>query len=594
MVVSDPEENSSNRERLAACSFHARIGLRSRLQGEGDDDSRAPQAKTMKPLEPLLPYLIPLAGAWLTGMLFSGRAPFYVRRWLYSLTLVVVLASLFYVGGGAPEALSFPLSSSPLASIGTLEFVWDTLSRQMAFLLIAVLSLVGLSMLGQPMGRFEAVSRLILVGAAMATCSAADLFTLSLAWGLSALALLAVEVLEAPDEEVRSTSRIIWFNLISTALLVMANVLASVDHDNTPFSYLASGAISSRFLMLAAVLRLGLYPLVSRLERRWVPYLVSLCTAGYLWLRIGGLISLTALPVGWLSALGGGMLFATGLLASLSADAVTALPYMLLNGITLMVLAPLLNSQTGFAVAFITVMNMGLAFALLQAAGREETLRARAPWGFLPVGVALGSLAGWPLTAGFLGHWAFLSICQTSQAPVLFFLASMSYVLVSVPVWQRLQERRAASKDSAPGGAWGTAVWATALAVILVLVGLTPEWMERVWGGSAVDLSLVSPRTLLSGAGKQLQVLAFVAALGPLLGGYAMHQIMLDLPRRLSRVLHLLHDLLSFEWLHWSVQGALNGVYGLLGRALVFIEESFYMVWVLVWSLAVALYLVVR
>ena len=544
---------------------------------------------------PLLPLAIPLGGAGASWILPSGPFLGRLRRWTYVLTLLVTCAMLL-----AAPAIDFCqadlLFSLPGVELdGALQLRLGDLGIGFGSLLTGVLALAGISMLAYPMERSEAVPPLIMVLGGIWTVSAANLLTLCLGWTLTDAALLSADVIHAPEEHIPHAVRRALTNLLSSLALVMATVLIGSEHGHTQFSDLVLTGIPLKLLTLAALLRLGLYPLPGSLRRRPVTYVASICTGGYLWLRIAGLISGGATGYHWLVALCGAGLLAGGLLAALSDSWASAWPYVLLGEVASLVLAPLLDPVAGGAVAWILAINAALCIGLIgvddQAPSTAAT-RRRSP---LPRAVGLMSLAGWPLTLGFTAHWSYLSLCQSAGLSGAVVLASLTYLLASLPVWQWLGHVGREAKRHGSDPTWSRhvpLVGQSLVALFLVFLGIELALSARPWPGLPGELQLASLRVLFRADAKSLGELACAATVVPLAGSYILHRLKVGIAGdRSAGTFRVASALLELDWLYVVVERTVARLQRLVEVASAAVEGPFYLGWTLLWTLVIVLYL---
>lgn len=146
-----------------------------------------------------------------------------------------------------------------------------------------------------------------------------------------------------------------------------------------------------------------------------------------------------------------------------------------------------LNSRVGVTLALLSLAMRsfglilfagGLSGLRLHSGGGDslETLRGigwKAPWStaaFLFGGL---SIAGWPISAGFVGRWA---LCRTlvSSQPMTALLLALAGAGVMTGVWRALSVLLIRSPTSRDSNVLGTSEgWLTALAVIVaILVGI--------------------------------------------------------------------------------------------------------------------------
>jgi hypothetical protein len=545
----------------------------------------------------VLPLLSSLVGAFAVWILPSRNPAPLIRRWIYFLTLLVTFLSLVILGAHSSGKLEMPFWRPLFAYGETLQFSFDVLGINLALLLVGMLAFVGLSMMSRSMERFESVILLLLSGAGIGICASSNLITLCLLWVLMDLALLGLDIVRVPDESIPHAIRNVLGNLVSTIALVIATILLMVEQADTNLAGLALQGFPLRMMMLAALLRLGIYPLPGSLKRRWEAYLASLCTGGYLWLRITSLAPQGLSDTHWLIPLCGGALLITGLLAGLAFDFATALPYILLNGITAAVLAPMLDPTIGFPVSFVMTINLGLCLALLRVDVQVRPIAPLGRWARLPLGLTLASLAGWPLTLGFVAHWAFLRLCWTGGWYHLAWLGSASYLLTSIPMWQRFRQmRREVVEDGTPSrwNVYSAMICASIVSLLLILFGVYPALLAQVWPVLSGQFRLPTLAALWTGDLRLLAGLALMVIIVPGLGSHVLQRLRGNVSGNLARGFDAVSALLELDWFYLGTEGILTRLRVLVNQAAIAMEEGLCLGWVLLWSLVVVLYLVGR
>ena len=557
--------------------------------------------KDTGPLLLLLPLVIPLAGIWAIWVLPSRMVSPDSRRRVHLGILISTCIALWVAKSAEVGTARLPFWG-PLSAYGEpLEFSLDSLSFAFSLLLVGSLTVAGLSMMMRPIERFESVSALLLVEAGIGVCAASNLLTLCLAWMLMDVALLSMDIVRVPDESIPHAARNVLVNLCSTLALIVVTTLTLSQRGEGQLSGLALSGLPLKLLAIASLLRLGIYPLPGGLKRRWEVYLASLCTGGYLWLRLITLSPGEFPGVGGLVFLGCGSLVITGLLAGFSSDLATALPYVLSHGIAAFVLAPLLVPDSGYAIAFVTAINLALCLTLLRA---DAQVRPVSPWGRrarLPLMIALASLAGWPLTLGFIAHWSLLKLFWVMGPQSMVWLGSLSYLCCSIPLWQRFRYVLREIRDESALPRWGVQVaffCAAAVAVVLVVAGIYLPFSGRTWSAwpeqsaAAVGLQPVSFGALIGGSVATWAVLALGAVIVPFVGSYAVQRLWAAVPGGWVQRVDATGALLELDWLYAAADRVLARIWSLSTRGLSLIEESLYLGWTLIWVLVVVLYLV--
>jgi len=217
-------------------------------------------------------------------------------------------------------------------------------------------------------------------------------------------------------------------------------------------------------------------------------------------------------------------------------------------------------------------------------------------WARAPLVLALGSLVGWPGTLGFTAHWLFLRLCWLEGRGGLLLAASISFLLLTVPLWPRLRQvMREVWPSTLPSlfSARLALAMAALGALFLVVLGLTPTLFGLFWP-DAPDLMPPSVLDMFSGGVVQLTTLVLTVIIFPAMGSYALQGLWESLPERIGHWGDTLGFLLELDWLHAGLDYALDRAGRVLTRTMVAVEEGLYLGWALLWVLVVALYLVGR
>jgi len=542
----------------------------------------------LAPIVSLLPLAIPFAGAAIAWALPARSFFPRLRRWLYLAALLatgVLLISARSRGLG-PVALPIALPGSPYRD--ALQFSFTQLGVGFGTLLVGALTLAGLSAPGSPMERSQAVPGLLLALSGVWTALAGSLLTLCMGWVLTDLALLSSEVIRAPEESVPHTVRRALTGLLSSLALVAATVLAETGL----VSDLEVAGIPLRLVVLAGLLRLSPYPLPGSLKRRWPGCLASLCTGGYLWLRLAsqGLVELAGNS--WLLPLCASGLLVGGLLAGLPGD--EAWPHLLLVESAALILLPLLDPQGGSAVAWVVAINAALALALVGAGSQVRSNAAWDCWSLLPGAIAMASLLGWPVTLGFAAHWSLLRLCWEAGLRSLGWVASLAYCLASVAMWRWLARAPEQAQGRIRGAAWSDhlALAGRSLgAALLLLAGVGLPLSPRLWSALGAGLPPYPQPLLFGGNAKLLGLVALTSVAVPLQGSRALYALGTRISGGSLRALQVVGAVVELDWLYLAVERAVTRLQGLVERAAEVVEGPFYLSWTLLWGLAVVLYL---
>jgi formate hydrogenlyase subunit 3/multisubunit Na+/H+ antiporter MnhD subunit len=546
---------------------------------------------------PLVPILAPVIGACVIGLV-SSPAVTRARRWIYLSALVITWLSLVGLGLIQADTARFPFGRLFSVYGQVLEFSFGALSLHVAMLFVGVLTLVRVAGLNRPQRRDEAVFMLVLCSLVIAACSADNLLTLCAVWSVLDFVLIVTSLRETPEQELHHAVRCMMMHLVATTVLIMATVLVAADYNQTNFAYFLMDRRPTQLLMLAAILRMGAFPLPMQSRYRWEQTLVALCTGGYLWLQTAALSS-HMVGTGWLSALSVGALLATAAMALAARDLPAALPYLSLHSITLLILGPLLDSDLGFAGGLMMLINLGMTLGALAVNEQVRPFPPVGPRARWPLLVALAALGGWPLTAGFMARWTLFNAAWVAGAGSIFLWMSVTAVLTSVPVWRQfhlIRRDMGFEEQARPQPIlWAALSAAAALALSLVVLAVYPPLLARIWPAATMRVSLPTLFSL-PGAQPQLVLLLLSAVAGPLLGGHALDRAM-PLSTRRSEATEMLVTIvttLRLDWLYAGIESGLSVIKRVGERVISVVEESLYPSWILLWSIIIVMYFLER
>ena len=539
---------------------------------------------------PLLPVLIPFAGAGLLSVLPRMRSAVAPRRTVLSLVLLAAMLSFPLTHAGrAPVAQRFSLGPS-VPGLGSIHLAFDALAVHWGLLLLGTLMLLHGASLRVPMERSRAVWLLVAVGGAVWSFAATDVYSLAMAWGLIDVATVGYAARAMASR--RRAIRFAVGALLSTMATVVALVLSLGLAGDSGIEAALDVGTPALWLVAAAIVRQGVYPLVGGFCRPLGLGLLSVFTGSCLWLRIGGLAPALLAGFGGLLPYVGAALLIAATLALLAPEPASSRAYVLLNGALASILASILEPSAGLGVAFLTLMSTGLGLALAESSRIAEA-SASVSLGPVPRWAAWATLGGWPLTLGFVCHWALLKLCLQTGAHALGLLAILSHLLVAMALWKRrpeaparTQRRGAASWAARPWQVWFSATLCWAAAGGLILLGLAPGLLARFWPGMPAGTRVASLVTLLLGGISPSQgVVLALATLGPLWGCRLSARRLAPVTGQTRQAGHLVGAALELDWLYVALEASAAAVAREARKAFSLLEGPLYLAWVLVWIL---------
>ncbi|NLG26674.1 MAG: hypothetical protein GX557_02105 [Chloroflexi bacterium] len=551
-----------------------------------------------------LPFLVPLGGALLILILPQDRGvnldgPLsWVRRWLYLATMLLTLGVLLGVRARPQVVFQLPFLRGLLPYGENLAWCYDTLARTTSLLMTSALLLTGVGNMGGHQSRAQAVLTLLMLAAVIGMCLSWNLVTLLLMAMLLEVAVMSRSVIRVPEESLPHAKHQTWVNLASLVLLLLALVAGTAEQfGNQPAWYSADG-LARDLLVLAALLRMGVYPSPASTKRRWEVYLLSGGVGIYLWLRLA-LANPIDLPFGeWLVPLSWAAIGITSLLAALAPHYSLAVPWLILNQLAYIVLAPYLAPVTATSLVLLGMVHLVLWIGLLRidsdllvSGGHwDRRLRRWAPWPFV---VTLFSLAGAPFTLGGQVRWlALQATWQRGWANAVPVLAVL-FALASVPALQRLRQDWKRPRRPSTVQPWRlrAAVGAAYVAAAALLVlGV---------GGSAWARDLLRPYRAIAPvdaaagtpAWSRTLVLILTGYVVPLLGGTALSRFRRPFAERVTAVFEWLNAPLEIDWLYAAIEWAADKFKHATGALAAAIEGPFYLLWTVLCGLALAFYL---
>ena len=540
-----------------------------------------------------IPMIVFLAGTLLLLLLNRAAGP----RYRSPLVLLII--------GGAFLVLLFIARDLPVS--GTISRWRPFLGSDpayhvdgLAFLFAALMGLVGLASIAPGLGHSEYpggssyAALLALLAAGFSFVLSANLITLCASWVIFDLAFLwALAASDLGEPRMRIIPRVLNLSCLACLSLLAAALLLGDDSLSLRSGYISAPVFG--LILLAALMRVGLYPLhlwipigvEARLPARSLLHLVPASAGLYLLVRLsawtGDVLSLSkggGLPYGQVLTIAGSLAFFIGaLLAWAETDLSKTLSFIMI-------------SQVGYAVTSLAIakpptlvvlpsLNLVLCLGLLFLSQNRSELGSL--WARTASGLAMASLAGVPLTLGFVGRWhlyhslltggnlAFLALSLLAET-FLFAALLRLWAVVSIRVFP---SEFAYQKSSVVGAAL--------LAAPLLILGLHPS----VLGTLMEAVSFPTLADLL----RSTSVVQWVALFLPLLGGYLVHRHRRRIFDPVKTLWLKLAAVLSLEWLYSLLGQIVAGAASALRIAGRVSEGGEYLGWIVVMGLLAFLFL---
>ena len=467
---------------------------------------------------PVLPILILLGGALAIVLSRIVRFRQYdaIATFASLLALGVMVA---LAASGLPTRLTLVSAWQPLSVFGAPASLrverLDWLIGLVAILACASSALAGLAYPGER--RF--LSRALALGmtaALVAAAFSANLLTLAWAWGLfDSLFAIAALMRGGGAQAGRRTAFAVGFNGAAIVCVWIAALALNHAHQSQYWHLTQSSETARDFLALAAVLRLGLYPLSQWIppERADAPGRVALL---YVLPRLSGLhllIRLAALnalpqesPLSWLAALS---ILAGGALAWWRADSRDALPYLALSSAGAVALSGIGSSATSAPQSVLAAGAAGWALAIM-ALSLSRGFDRRLPWWSIGHALAFATLIGMPATLGFAAQTSLAANMTSHPNGVLIAFTLIGQALTFGAL---IRLTIAPAQNEAPSGRAAIGAYTAAIALAALPPFLLPA-IGRTAIPEVTPPSFEVVLTRLGGPGGVIVALPIAVAIG--------------------------------------------------------------------------------
>lgn len=532
------------------------------------------------PILLLLPVLILLGGALLIALTRLVRFPYA--------NALPAIVSILAVGAMIPLATSEPLELlisawQPLSVLSTpVALRVEPLMWLLSLIAIVISVSTAFATVTYTKQRHDLSWAVMLAAAAAFVTStfSANLLTLAIIWGVFDALLMIAQLLHDSDtEDMRHAAIIFAFNIASTSSVWIAALIINQAH-HSQFWHLIELPESARaWLALAAVLRLGLYPLNrwlliannETIGREALLYALSPLAGLYLLIRLA---SLDALPEGaMLTTLGAISIAAGGILAwwqsQIRAESGDARPYIILSAVGSVVLASSLSDIPGNN-ALTTLVNGAASWAFtVTALSVARSFDRRAPWWVIGYALLFANAIGLPASPGFAVR-ANLIVGVTSSADwALIAMVAVGETLTFAAI---IRVSISPAKDDAPASPVAIATY-----IIAYVLAFVPPFVLYAIGRQAIPEltppSLTSFLSSLSIAGGVL--FALPVALAVALERLTSHQT------AQSRLATIITGIVGLDWLYWLTSRLSDGIARALSGLTALLEGEGALLWAL-------------
>ena len=464
----------------------------------------------------------------------------------------------------------------------------------LAFLFAALMALVALASIAPGLSRSEYpegpshATLLALLAAGFSFVFSANLITLCASWVIFDLTFLwALAASDLGESRMSIIPRVLNLSCLACLSLLIAALLLGDDSLS-----LRSGSISAPvwgLILLAALVRVGLYPLhlwipigvEASLPARSLLHLVPVSAGLYLLTRLSAWTD-AGLPYGQALTVAGSLAYLAGaLLAWIEADHSKTLSFVMISQVGYAIVSLAIAKPLTMVVVLSSSLNLVLCLGLLFLSQDRSELGSL--WSRAASGLAMASLAGVPLTLGFVGRWhlyhflltggnlAFLALSLLAETLLLAALLKM-WSAISIRVFP---PELAYARSSVVGAAL--------LAVPVLILGLHPPVLRSL----IVAVSFPTLADLL----RSTSVVQWVALFLPLLGGYLLHRHRRRIFDPVKTLWLKLAAVLSLEWLYSLLGQIVAGAASALRIAGRVSEGGEYLGWIVVMGLLAFLFL---
>jgi len=446
---------------------------------------------------PLLPILFLLGGALAVALSRVVRLFRYDE--IASAASILAMAAMMPLASDPSAHETMVSAWRPLSVFGApVSLRLDRLDWLMGFAAVVVCTSVAMTGMVYP-GRRRFGPRALalgMTGAFVAAAFSANMLTLTLSWGMfDALFAIAALLRSERAQAGRRAASAIVFNVAATICLWVAALIVIENHQSQYWHLTNLPDTARDFMLLAAILRMGLYPLSQWLpaERDDAPGRITLLyvlppLAGlHILIRLAGLNSLPRDPA--LTGLAALSLLVGGALAWWRAESRDAIPYVALSILGAVVLGGTSRQPTVDATSALAAGAISWVFAIM-ALSVSRGFDRRVPWWSIGHALAIAAIIGVPATLAFAVRTS-LAAGVASDPDLLLLIATLVGETFTFGALIRLAS--APEQNEAPSGRVAIGIYAAAIALVAlppfllpalartVAPAVTPPAFEVVW-----------------------------------------------------------------------------------------------------------------
>jgi hypothetical protein len=544
----------------------------------------------------ILPILLPLAGSLANTFLPIRICHSSWFRLVCATLLLAVAGLLIKVPVLTTGAYTLSLSVDSLITLPPLVFLYTNTGVSIGLVFICSQLVSSLrSTSRDPLYRKESLKYAI-VSCVLATCLAANITTVCVCW----MAVSMILVVRRISSVAEATEQPVYWDLFSeigsVVLVMIVAVLGMILQRFSTLGDITASPLMVTFLMMAALLRLGLFPLPGNHRLDWTDRMSALCSGTWLLLRIASLSTQSLPGWNWLVPVIAASSVVAAMLANLLGTRELCMRYLISSWVSAMVLAPLLVPVAGTGLAVLFLVNIVLVPTLLEHSGEGMSRIQAVLFRWLKIAGIL-AVMGLPFTLGYMCRWELQRVVGGIDQKITIILLTMSFTLVTLYFWRQLAlelgkvmpQPRSASGLAAeqPVVNWVICGLGVFYVSVVLFIGFDPSSINLLL---PVPLVLPSLRQSMAGGITTWIYLIATTLIIPLAGAFFLyHQRSLLVLS--SPLLESMRLFASLSWLYLVLGILFSRISRLVELILNGIEGKYLLGWVLSWMVIVVAFL---